>query len=400
MISPSLQPYKQGLNLIDSWKIRNHEFIGYQTFYEQSNNIDFNGNENSEIDRDGSFHVDALSAFVLSADMTPYYSHISKNFAVSGITDKIDAQLSAFRPDIIALSGQHIFNYQVDQYNNHYMLYKESDSSVATGTLWMRFRNHPLPFPLCSDAESASAYELQQLYCRGGMGFELNSMFNGGALDFGFYDNIIWVAGAIGERVYPFLTEDDDELMTEDEIALETDDNEYAEKLLVFQNDYIYFPLTTDPGPSDETVFSVVFKGSQYPQEVPNLDEYANFVGVYAYEPYLVFVHVISAPEDNSVMFKFKHYDKYQYKFVDIPTDAVTVSDPNIQPLHEPLNEAMRKLWHLASSENWVHIAYEGNNSLSGEFANSIVTIDIDKSTLDGSTAVVNEWTNFLDYSV
>lgn len=351
-------------NLIDSWRYYNHEYIGYQTYYEQSSNLDFNDKENPNIDRDGSFHMDALSAYIDNKDMTEFYTHILKNFKLSGSVPTITTQLTAFRNDILSLSGQYVYQYAFDQNDHHYMLYKDQRSLNTFGTLWMRYRNHPLPFPLSYGTNTD--YMLQQLYVRGGMGIDLDYAINGHCYDFGFIGDIMWLLGQNRNG----------------------DDIVY-----VLHNDYIIFPY-----PIDKELYSVVVKGNDIPL-ILNIGSINNFIGYYSYNSYIIFVYIVDWSTidiygKQSVNLKFKHYNKYTKQFETTSLENVTIG--NLPPQYTPVDNS--NVWRMAVSEKLVSLAYESVNSSGGEYINNITTIDIEKNILNGSEALVWTWENILDF--
>ncbi len=172
--------------LVNSWKYSAHELLGYNTFYEQSLNLDFDQKEDARVDVDGTWTEAALSAYLTSSaglssdsswtrDMSAHLAHLapyatqfedggfwqddselfklwSSRAAVrhlSGVLpwerDTISQSLASF-----GVTGSTIAAYDVDGYENHYALFKTSQSPAATGTVWMRQRSHPLCFPAAS----------------------------------------------------------------------------------------------------------------------------------------------------------------------------------------------------------------------------------------------------------
>lgn len=354
-------------DLIDSWKFYNHEYIGYQTNYEASNNLDFNEQETPIIDRDGPWNVDALSAYLLSTsssvsgDLLQYYAPISKEYSLSGIPSNIITQLNTFKTDVINLSGKRIYQYAVDQYDHNYMLYKTDDELITMGTLWMRYRNHPISFP--ASYGTTNDRDIQQLYIYGGLGLDLDYIFNGHCYDFGFADDIIWILGQ---------------------------NRSGNDIIFVFHNDYVEFP-----SPINKTLYSCIVNGKDIPRalQITSIDK---FVGTYSYSDYLIFVYVTSLP-GNSATFKFKHYNKYTKQFEVSPLEDVTIT--GLQPQYTPVNYS--NVWRLAVSEDLVTIAYEYYQLIenpAADFVNGIITIDINKNTLSDNIGdyVVTKWNNFV----
>lgn len=350
-------------NIIDSWRYYNHEYIGYQTYYEQSANLDFNDKENPNIDRDGSFHADCLSAYLQNKDISSFYSHILKDFTLSGSTPRITDQLVEFRNDIEELSGKLIYQYAFDQNDHHYMLYKDNKVLNDFGALWMRYRNHPLPFPLSYG--TSNDYMLQQLYIRGGMGLDLDYVVNGKCYDFGFIGDIMWVLGQnrLGNDI-----------------------------IYIMHNDYVNFPY-----PIDKELYSVVVKGNDIPLilDIGNINKY---IGLYNYNNYIIFVYVINwtSPDiygKQSVNLKFKHYNKYTRQFENTILENVTIN--NLPSQYTPIDNS--NVWRLAVSEKLVSMAYESINNDGGDYINNITTIDLEKNILDGSKALVWTWNYVID---
>lgn len=177
----------------DSWRCANQEFIGYQTFYEESNNYDSDNKPNEDIDRDGPMKLEALYDFLSAAppynsDSIKYhyrnfipnslstvdkdiiwntyyspklnytFSYNWKEYDDAGTLISSEDVNSTYLEEIIKLKDKIISHYAFDQYNNHYMLYKDLDIDQATGIktdpnggpgeLWVRLSNHPLPYKL------------------------------------------------------------------------------------------------------------------------------------------------------------------------------------------------------------------------------------------------------------
>ena len=141
----------------DLWRKDNPTFSAYRTSYQFSRNRDEDGTLNEGIDYDGPFYSLALSAFIddsdkFITDFDRWYGHIPLK---DNEREKIILQLQSFRDQIFSLSGQTIFQYGVDRYNNHYTLFKDASLSGSlldegTGTVWVRVDDHPLSFPAMS----------------------------------------------------------------------------------------------------------------------------------------------------------------------------------------------------------------------------------------------------------
>lgn len=352
-------------NLIDSWKFRNHEFTGYQTFYEESANLNYNSQVNSDIDRDGSFHGEALITYVSGGDMQQHYDHISKEFNLSGIPSNIQEQLTAYESDIIGLSAYVIYQYAYDHYDNHFMLYKTDRDLNEMGRMWMRYRNHPMPFPLTS-SDSAD-WMHQQMYVRGDSLYELGTILNGRTYDFGFYDNVFWTLGNHTGTIAGLS----------------------GDCLIVGPTDYMYF----DP-PKDETLYTLVSRNNIFPQRV-NIGSINNFVGHYMKNDYIIFVYLVEWVDSTTIHLKFKHYNRYTYKLENSPLEDVYIYD---LPAEQFYPTEYQNVWRLSASENIVSICYEAvNNNAYSPLDNALVTIDIVKSTLDGGNVTIALWDNILE---
>lgn len=191
-------------NLVDSWKYFNREMLGYQSAYEEYTNYDWQEKLNPAVDRDGPFDPNALSALIdlpspLSDDdvnsLSGYYRHIRRGFNIWKTTPNIVDQLRMYKDDIIGLSGYNIAQFSYDLYDHQYMLYKESLTGDINdpGHMWMRYRNHPIPFPLSTNLSGGINYS--QLYFGGGFGTWIYDILDGGTNDFGLYDNLLWIVG-------------------------------------------------------------------------------------------------------------------------------------------------------------------------------------------------------------
>jgi hypothetical protein len=151
-------------NTIKSWMPDNISYTSYQTAYEHATNLDSLDEVNENIDIDGPWNVMALSAYLAdtlgfiastSAGTNEYYQHIDltadellrislqlasvSGVAVSGTVDGYDT--------IRSLSNKIIYQYGVDSFENHYMLFKDDRSYDVSGRIWMRYKNHPLALP-------------------------------------------------------------------------------------------------------------------------------------------------------------------------------------------------------------------------------------------------------------
>lgn len=151
-------------SVINSWVKNNSEYLATSSYYEESIKLDKFNKQNKIIDRDGPWIWEALSAFVsdsssfitsvsgsaqnngtlVSGYAEPYFKHIK--FTNSELS-KIVSQLVRYENQIKELSGQVIYQYATDKFDNHYTLFKTDDNLDTHGSIWVRYKNHPLSFP-------------------------------------------------------------------------------------------------------------------------------------------------------------------------------------------------------------------------------------------------------------
>lgn len=170
---------------IDSWRNSNQEFIGYQTFYEESANLNYQGKSHADIDRDGPMKLSAMGTFLsesttgsaMQAEYSQLYSSYNNNDATSiweTYYKPILTQTASvyagynYREELIGLKDKIITQYAVDGYGNHYMLYKdkltddnEEPDMGHYGDLWVRLAQHPLPYKLSSTKDA----NIDDVYC-------------------------------------------------------------------------------------------------------------------------------------------------------------------------------------------------------------------------------------------
>jgi len=182
-------------NTINHWRNDHIDYTGYQTYYEFATNLDSSGDKNKLIDQDGPYHATALEEFLENCnefmdDFDDHYGHLN---LTSQQEFEIKQLLSRYADDIRALSTKTIYQYGVDRYQNHYILFKDNDEFDTPGTMWMRYRNHPLPFPLTSDYKST---DIQQIISNNILNLET---FSANCYDFGILTlgtiNVIWLYG-------------------------------------------------------------------------------------------------------------------------------------------------------------------------------------------------------------
>ena len=137
---------------VDSWRKENIENTGYQTKYEQDTNFNTLSIVNSGTDIDGPFNYNALNSFINAANSNAWFTANSAHFyghldLTDGELTRIKTQLNTYRSNILSLSGKVLYKYTTDQYENHYMLYKDTNEFEDVGDLFLRKNDHPLPIP-------------------------------------------------------------------------------------------------------------------------------------------------------------------------------------------------------------------------------------------------------------
>ena len=352
-------------DLVSSWKRENQDIVGYITSYEYDTNLDYVGREDTHVEIDGPFYPPALTALISGQSVSGNYLHIASKYA-DGLTDKLTNQYALFTDDIIALNDYVIYEYQIDTNNHHYMLYKPTSAMLSGevtsgayngfGKVMMRYRHHPLPFPITNDSE-----ELSQLYTRKGLGLGLDDILNGRCYDFGIYNDIYWVYGT--------------------DI---TDTN----SIIIFGAEYKIFPEYS----ATESVFTVKVDNTNLPSMI-NLTNITDFIGVYSHRNYLIFVYYVGWLDTDTVQIGLKHYNIYTKTIDDTDIDIITIG--GVRPIAED-NINNNEVTKLTVSDDILSIAYECEPSNTTECLteNSICTIDLIKDNIDSSTAIINEWWN------
>ena len=173
--------------ILNSWKYNAHELHGYNTYYENSLNLNYQQVEDSRVDIDGPYKEDALMVYASQQSLialTGFYDQLARYSLqfddVSARThyknfdpyDRVYRQLSNWRTEVRDLSGQCPFEnkniqnidpalhnysggvitaFDGDVYDNQYTLFKKDSVAYETpGVLWMRMRSHPIAFPAMS----------------------------------------------------------------------------------------------------------------------------------------------------------------------------------------------------------------------------------------------------------
>jgi len=135
-------------NTVNYWLDNNIDCIGYTSKYEQSIK-----NGNKLLDLDLPFNFDALNLYYSAAPTfsgtdTPvasaYYSFLDLTPTAKTV---IANQLNTFFYNIMELANYSLYRYGQDTFGNVYMLYKKINSFDQCGQLWIRLKDHPIPFP-------------------------------------------------------------------------------------------------------------------------------------------------------------------------------------------------------------------------------------------------------------
>ena len=361
-------------DLINSWYYKMQEYIGYQTKYEYSTNEDSEGNINKIIDLSSPFDQDTLSTYLFNPyiegnpkdpdyyqqNLSGYYTQIGYQYK-QGIPNKILNQQIMYRTNIKELSGCDLYKYQTNQSDFIFELYKNPKNLIPSideyenkGELWMRFKNHPLSFPMSHGDKSLSGD--YQFYPRMN---NIQQMITGGTYDFGVINDIMWILG-----------------------DFENTSGEIEAEVSVFSMGYSWLPV------EQEYIFTT--PTNIMPKSIPLGNNIDNFVGSYEYSNYIIFVIADKQTDPNNIQFTFWHYNKYTYKFITNTQKKISIhGSPKVydSPKHN-------NVFRLASGDQFVTIAYEYKLSdkemKETNLENGIYTIDINKDTLEVSKKM--EW--------
>lgn len=198
----------------DGWKQSYIEFKGYNSYYENSKNIlDMSIVPSKVIDCDGPWVYSLLQQFIylyvthhnnipyntIVEYVDKYYTFVSNN-----IRQNISKQLYAFQHEIFRKQDYKVYNFQYDQYDSQFTLYKykDNDKYEDTGEIWVRMKNYPLSVPLMNYTTIlVNIVEYQDdiydtLQCNQHITYAnmLKELFNN-AVQFGVLQNVIWVLG-------------------------------------------------------------------------------------------------------------------------------------------------------------------------------------------------------------
>lgn len=149
-------------NVTNSWINDFIDATAYQTGFEISNNTDISGNVNSKIGRDDPYDPQALNILInrydeVELDIGTLCEDIYGYLNFDAIQmDNVQTKLQAYAKEIIKLCKKKIYQYAVDDFDNVYVLFKDENTREAYGEIWMRIKDHPLPFPLCRKWDGGS----------------------------------------------------------------------------------------------------------------------------------------------------------------------------------------------------------------------------------------------------
>jgi hypothetical protein len=182
---------------INMWRNNAYDFTGYRTYYEDAKNLNLDFNEDERIDADGPWHAPALKSFLdpISGTtenmLSAWYSHLNLTDLE---TAKVSGQLETFTSEINSLSSKIIYNYGVDGFGNHYTLFKDDDEFETPGEMWIRYRNHPLSFPLI-DAPATDQVEIPDLTALSADFKKVTQQCFDFGVDYVATQNVLWMYG-------------------------------------------------------------------------------------------------------------------------------------------------------------------------------------------------------------
>lgn len=199
----------------EGWRQSYIEFKGYNSYYENSKNLTLMSVVPSEmIDCDGPWVYIILEHFIkLYLDYKQHIPHdIIQNFVnkyYSSVTklikQHITDQLFKYQHEIYNKQYYKVYDFQYDQYDNQFTLYKHMDRDTYTdaGEIWIRMKNYPLSVPLMNycklPEERFGTYQddiYDTLQCN--QHIKYANMFKqlvNNAVQFGVFQNTLWVLG-------------------------------------------------------------------------------------------------------------------------------------------------------------------------------------------------------------
>jgi len=155
-------------SIINLWQSDAVTMGSYEDGYQFSPNFDRFYAENEKIDYDGPFIFEALSAYLdyvtsglttdnISAFYLDWYSHLNLN---ETFETKIKWQLENHEADILRMADKQIFQFGIDKFGSQYTLFKDDNEYQTAGEIWVKYKNHPLSFPLANNLSGEREYQL------------------------------------------------------------------------------------------------------------------------------------------------------------------------------------------------------------------------------------------------
>jgi len=416
-----------------SWMSHNNEFICYKSNFEHSHNLKYNYEPSIMIDFDGPFKPASLSKYLeileyckigtsneFSEDMFKFellegmkdeYKNLTRFFDLSQTRNGVNIlnQLYEFRNEIIELKNKQIVKFVTDSSGNSYILYKDNKLNYdETGIVWMRYRNHPLSFPLSSKnwhkIDDATAYNTGQVYLRdsGSILQELaNNCYDIGIAEDSFYilgntnkkdennENIIETVYLYDDFGNPIYLSDVDGNIVTPNVHLTEDRTDKTTFIYVFQFGYESINSLS----LTEDVFSLIYDQNIKPARVELTGKIASFVGVYFKDEHMIFTYIQNFNNTNdtyNVNLNFSRYNLLKLEFEEVESKYITDLPQN------RLNN-FQKIWHLAKGENLLSISYECILQNESTTYSGIVTIDLNVHSLRTDDIQIMEWNNFLN---
>lgn len=182
---------------INMWRKNALDFTGYRTHYEDASNLNLNLNEDEQIDVDGPWYPAALQAYLDPTSgttenmLSAWYAHLNLD---NLDTTFVSSQLETFENSIYSLSSKIIYNYGVDGFGNHYTLFKDDDEFETAGELWMRYRNHPMSFPILNNQVTDQVLIPDLTSLSGNLKLATQQCFDFG-IDYVGTQNLLWLYG-------------------------------------------------------------------------------------------------------------------------------------------------------------------------------------------------------------
>ena len=203
----------------EGWKQSYIEFKGYNTNYEDSKNqAEMSLYPSSVIDCDGPWVYSALQKFIkLYYDypignnqyQIPYneiQKYVDENYITVGknIRTNITKQLFAYQHEIFEKQNYKVHDFQFDQYDNQFTLYKHKDFNEYedAGEIWVRMKNYPLSVPLMKNVKIKDSMDLytddiyDTLQCNQHLNYaNMWKQLCNNAIRFGVIKSTLWVLG-------------------------------------------------------------------------------------------------------------------------------------------------------------------------------------------------------------